>query len=169
MANDKGRTWLPVVGYEGLYQVSSDGHVRSVKTGHRRELSTKHNRFTGYDAVDLRRDGECKTVSVHRLVATAFIPNPDDLPEVNHIDEDKTNNRVENLEWVTSSQNNFHSSYKRWKRVEARSVDGRLIATFESVDIAAEMLGVPKSCISNALRGRTGTCAGLVLGYAERR
>lgn len=164
----KERRWLPVVGYEGLYEVSSDGHVRCVKTGHYREMTIKHNRFTGYDAVDLRKDGKCRTRTIHRLVALAFIPNPDGLPEVNHIDEDKTNNNVENLEWCTREYNNLYSSYRRWKRVEARSVDGRLLATFESVDVAARMLNTSKSAVSAALKGRAGTCAGLVLSYAER-
>lgn len=88
--------WKDVVGYEGLYKVSNLGNVysnyvhRSLKQGNHRD---------GYKFVILNKNGKSKYMSVHRLVATAFIPNQDDLPEVNHKDEDKTNNCVDNLEW----------------------------------------------------------------------
>lgn len=159
--------WKPIVGYEGLYEVSGIGTVRCRKSDHYRLLKQKFNRFTGYYAVDLRKDGQCKTCSVHRLVATAFLPNPDGLPFVNHKDEDKTNNSVGNLEWCTSEYNNLYSSYKRWKKVEAYTVDGELLATFESEGAAAQMLGVSKSAISQAARGQRGTCLGLVLKLKE--
>lgn len=155
--------WKPVVGYEGLYEVSSIGTVRCRKTGHYRELRQKYNRFTGYYAVDLRKGGTCKTHTVHRLVATAFLPNPEGLPYVNHRDEDKTNNSVENLEWCTSQYNNLYSSHKRRKRIKAYTVDGELLATFESESTAASMLGVAKSAVSQAVKGRRNTCAGLIL------
>lgn len=159
--------WKPITGYEGLYEVSDAGAVRCRKTDHYRLLKQKYNRFTGYYAVDLRKDGKYKTCSVHRLVATAFLPNPDGLPYVNHIDEDKTNNSVENLEWCTSQYNNLYSSYKRRKGIEAYSVDGELLATFESVSTAAQMLGVTKSAISQAASGAHGTCLGLVFKFME--
>lgn len=155
--------WKPIAGYEGLYEVSDAGAVRCRKTDHYRLLKQKYNRFTGYYAVDLRKDGTCKTRTIHRLVAEAFLPNPDNLPYVNHKDEDKTNNSVENLEWCTSQYNNLYSSHKRHKRVMAYTVDGDLLATFESVDVAASMLGTTKSAISNAINGRSGTCMGCVL------
>lgn len=160
-------TWKPISGYEGLYEVSDTGMVRSRKSDHYRLLKQKYNRFTGYYAVDLRKDGKCKTCSVHRLVAMAFLPNPDGLPYVNHKDEDKTNNSVENLEWCTSEYNNLYSSYKRRKRVDAYTVDGELLATFESEHVAAEMLGVTKSAISQAISGAHGTCLGLVFRLKE--
>ena len=159
--------WKQIQGYEGLYEVSDTGMVRSRKSDHYRLIKQKYNRFTGYYAVDLRKDGECKTYSIHRLVAAAFIPNPDALPYVNHKDEDKTNNSVENLEWCTSQYNNLYSSYKRRKRIEAYTVDGELLATFESVNTAAQILGVTKSAISQAARGTHGTCLGLVLKLKE--
>ena len=160
-------TWKPIAGYEGLYEVSDVGTVRCRKSDHYRLMKLKYNRFTGYYAVDLRKDGKCKTFSVHRLVATAFLPNPDGLPYVNHKDEDKTNNCVSNLEWCTSEYNNLYSSYKRRKKVEAYTVDGELLATFESVDTAAQMLGVTKSAVSQAANGIHGTCLGLVLKTKE--
>lgn len=157
--------WRPIAGYEGLYEVSDDGQVRSRKTGHCRAIKPKANKYTGYLAVNLRKNGSCITRTVHRLVAEAFLPNPDGLQYVNHIDEDKTNNRVENLEWCTPSYNNHFSSYKRRKRVVVYSVEGDLLATFESESIAASLLGVSKSTVSQALTGAHQTCSGLVFKF----
>lgn len=115
--------WKPVVGYEGLYEVSNLGNVRSVDS-----MRITHNQYgehlskykgrllkpgknsDGYLYVNLCCQCVQKTFRVHRLVAEAFIPNPDNLPEVNHIDEDKTNNRVDNLEWVSHIQNMRHGT-----------------------------------------------------------
>lgn len=102
--------WKPVVGYEGLYEVSNLGNVRSLNwrnTGEVRNLYLKKQRY-GYRQVELYFKNKPKMVTVHRLVATAFIPNPNNLPQINHKDLDKTNNNVENLEWVTASENAKH-------------------------------------------------------------
>ena len=96
-----------IAGYEGLYEVSNLGNVRSLNynhTGQTRILKSGKHKL-GYLLVVLCKDGEMKTHKVHRLVATAFIENPYNLPEVNHIDENKTNNRVENLEWCHHKYN----------------------------------------------------------------
>ncbi len=101
-----------VVGYEGLYEVDDQGNVYSiVHDAHRRKrkLSPYRNDI-GYLKVNLySMDGVCKKKFIHRLVAEAFIPNPNKLPEVNHIDCNKTNNRVENLEWCDRGSNLQHS------------------------------------------------------------
>jgi len=110
--------WIPILGYEGLYEVSDFGLVRSitrsVKTkGGKQRISKGHVlRITvnsGYATVQLSRSGKTKTFKVHRLVATSFIPNPLDLPEVNHIDGNKLNNVIANLSWCTKSQNVQHA------------------------------------------------------------
>lgn len=99
--------WKDITGYEGLYQVSNLGRVKSTQYFHGtnerilKPIST-HN---GYFRVHLRKDGKLKTFKIHRLVAEAFIPNPDNLPQINHKDEDKTNNRVDNLEWCSARYN----------------------------------------------------------------
>lgn len=112
--------WEPIKGYEGLYEVSEHGVVRScaryIKTDIRHvkerliegrflKQATKRN---GYKTVDLCKDGKVKTTLVHRIVATAFCPNPHGYRFVNHIDSDRSNNDSTNLEWVTSSENRMH-------------------------------------------------------------
>lgn len=116
--------WKDVFGYEGFYQISNLGNVRSLdriirnKASKRRgEYSTqvkgkylhKHTSVDGYVRVDLCRDRKHERFSVHRLVALHFIPNPGMLDQVNHIDGDKTNNCVENLEWCTQVENAAHA------------------------------------------------------------
>ena len=107
--------WRPIVGYEGLYEVSNTGRVRSldryVKCDyekyrlHKGKVLSPGKDKDGYLSVVLSCNGKHKKIAVHRLVAQAFIPNPDDLPIINHKDEDKTNNRVDNLEWCTVKYN----------------------------------------------------------------
>ena len=103
--------WRPVVGYEGLYEVSSYGRVRSLDKYDSRNrfrkgrILTLYTETGGYLRAHLSSNGKAKHHSVHRLVAEAFIPNPDNLPEINHIDEDKINNRADNLEFCNRKYN----------------------------------------------------------------
>lgn len=94
--------WKNVIGYEGLYEVSDKGNVRNIR---RNTLLRLSKNCYGYIQVNLYKNGIRTGLRVHRLVAQAFIENPDNLPEVNHRDEDKTNNRVDNLEWCTAKYN----------------------------------------------------------------
>lgn len=111
--------WRPVVGYEGLYEVSSYGRVRSLDRYDNRNCFRKGELMNffygcGYLKVVFSKNGIVKKYLVHRLVAQAFIPNPDNLPQVNHKDEDKTNNMVDNLEWCTAKYNiNYGTSKER--------------------------------------------------------
>lgn len=111
--------YRPIKGYEGLYEVSNHGNVRSLsrmtkgrwgsmKTSPGRQLKLNKHQL-GYLRVDLSKDGKSKHNLAHRLVAEAFIPNPDNKKAVNHIDGDKENNRVENLEWCTYKENTQHA------------------------------------------------------------
>lgn len=129
--------WKDVLGYEGYYQVSTLGRVRSVdryinqlnrwgkvqtkfQQGRLLTPGESHDR---YQSVSLCRNGITRYESVHRLVAIAFVPNPDDLPQVNHKDEDPSNNRADNLEWCTSLYNN---NYGTRKERLSRSLSGKV-------------------------------------------
>ena len=114
--------WRDVVGYEGLYVVSNLGNVRSLpkRARHREELEmTKRVGSGGYLYVHLRKSGKGNRRLVHRLVAEAFIENNLNKPQVNHIDGNKLNNVVENLEWVTPSENQLHA-YRVLNRTRKR-------------------------------------------------
>lgn len=113
-------TWKSANGYEGLYEVSDAGQVRSVDRYIKTDIKHVESRLikgkvlkqsikrNGYKTVDLSKNGKVTTTLVHRLVAETFIPNPDRLRFVNHKDSNRTNNVVSNLEWVTSSENRMH-------------------------------------------------------------
>ena len=115
----EGEKWRDIVGYEGLYQVSNLGRVRRLHNG-RRHLSptilkprpiSGNRGLTKYLSVNPCKNAKSRNLQVHRLVAEAFIPNPDNKPVVNHIDGDPSNNRAENLEWCTQQENGLHSVY----------------------------------------------------------
>jgi hypothetical protein len=110
--------WKDIKGYEGHYQVSNTGEVRSIKGTSQVILKGDHQR-NGYKRVYLWLNGSKKNFCVHRLVAEAFIPNPLNLTDVNHIDEDKDNNSASNLEWCSHSYNMNYGSVRR-KISEAR-------------------------------------------------
>lgn len=92
--------WKPVLGFEGLYEVSSLGRVRN-KKGETLKQGIKRTNGTCYKTVSLWKDGSYYRKYIHRMIAEAFIPNPDNLPMINHKDEDGTNNFIDNLEWCT--------------------------------------------------------------------
>ena len=103
--------WKDIKGYEGLYKISNYGEVYSIRRG--KLLKCKKGNH-GYERVGLSKNGKTKLFLRHRLVAEAFIPNPNCLPQVNHIDEDKSNNRCDNLEWCDSKYNcNYGSRNKK--------------------------------------------------------
>lgn len=112
-------TWRDIRNYEGLYQISNFGRVKSIarkiikKDGVCQSVEEKLLRYhcnnKGYPQVALSKNSTIKVMAIHRLVAATFIPNPRELPQVNHKDGDKTNNAVENLEWCTQSENMRHA------------------------------------------------------------
>ena len=125
----------PVVGYEGYYEVDQFGRVFAVDrvvhvidNGREYDKPLKGRQMKqsvhsqGYKTVSLTKDGHTKTMYVHRVVAEAFIPNPNNYPFINHKDEDKTNNFVENLEWCT---NEYNVNYGKGKERRAKKIRGR--------------------------------------------
>ena len=102
--------WKPIVGYEGLYEISNTGQIRNAK-GEIKKSQIKKDKHTNYREISLWRNGTHKRFLVHRLVAIAFIPNPNDYPIINHKDQNGMNNCVDNLEWCNHSYNN---RYKRF-------------------------------------------------------
>lgn len=135
--------WKDIKNFEGLYQVSNHGNVKSFHFGCKQLTPKKNNK--GYLWVELRKDGVKKQLLIHRLVAMHFIKNPHNYPIINHKDENPANNRVENLEWCTNSYNvnyflNRHQRRTRTKLYDGKprveppinqySIDGRLIKTW---------------------------------------
>ena len=120
--NENKEIWKDVVGYEGLYQVSNNGRVKSLWFGKERILKPMKT-IWGYLQVDLNKNGERKGYRVHRLVAQTFLPNPDNLPVVNHKDENKENNKVENLEFCDTKYNINYGT--RNQRVAEKLTNGK--------------------------------------------
>ena len=114
--------WKPIDGFEGLYEVSNLGRIKILQKTRSdgkvyKEKLMKISTNGSYCEVSLHKEGKASHHLVHRLVAKAFIPNPEGLPQVNHIDENKTNNCVENLEWCTAKYNSNYGT--RAKRLRA--------------------------------------------------
>lgn len=171
-----------IEGYEGHYMVDTKGNVFSLK---RKKIMTPCKSNNGYMQVHLSIDGVMKSHKIHRLVAKTFIPNPYNLPQVNHKDEDKTNNCVENLEWCTQSYNmNYNDGQKRRassrdyeeiskKRSEVQSkevtqydFDGRIVAIWRNAYVAEEH-GYNRTMINQCCLGNKKSHKGYVWKYTN--
>ena len=170
--------WRDINGYEGYYQVSNLGKIWSKKTN--RILSHHSDSNTGYCRLILRRNGKNIGCLVHRLVAEAFIDNPYNKPEVNHLDEDKTNNNMANLEWCTKLENeNWGTKRERCvkntnyeliaeqnrKPVNQYTLDGILIRTWRTANDCKRKLGYDNSSIAKCCNGKLKTAYGYRWGY----
>lgn len=161
--------WKDIPGYEGHYKVSNLGRVKSIKYNKEKILTPyKEVKRFGYLSVYLRTPGNKKTMKVHRLVALAFIPNPNNLPEINHRDENKENNCVDNLEWCTSKYNaNYGTKLTRLSKILGMKVaqyskNGELINTFDSQQEAASKTRCIQTCISDCINGKIKTHRGFI-------
>ena len=158
--------WRDVIGYEGLYQVSDQGRVKSFKWNKERFLKPSMDK-DGYLLVNLCAGGKPKTLKVHRLVCEAFHENPDNKPQVNHINEDKTDNRACNLEWCTCKQNVNHGSRNERvsKPVGQYSLDGKLIKLWPSTMEAERQAGFNHGNISQVANGKYKQAYGCIWKY----
>ncbi len=171
--DDDGPTYSMLEGWHNIfidgkysgYSISSFGRVQSSYTGkYLKPLPSKD----GYMYVNLYINGKLYRKSVHRLVAEYFIPNPDKLPQVNHRDEDKTNNKVWNLEWVTISENINHSKHKLEQELQQFDPEtGEVINTFKSLTEAARQLGISQGGISDVCLDKRKTYKGYGWRYTD--
>ena len=183
--------WRDIEGFEGYYQVSNLGRVKSLsritksKPGYYRftykRILKSYVSTNGYKMVSLRKESKTHYRTVHRLVTKAFIPNPENKGDVNHIDANRLNNKVENLEWATRSENIKHciklgrnktpNKGKTGKdcifskRVKQYSIDNEFLAEFESITKAREVTGVNN--ISKACKSKTRFAGGFIWKYAD--
>lgn len=164
--------WLPVVGYEGLYEVSNFGDVRSTN-GSIIHQSLSRKRNTDYKVVWLKKDGIGKNAYVHRLVAEAFIENPNAYPIINHKDEDGTNNRVGNLEWCTNAYNLTYGTAIERGASKKRGVllgedhKKKISESMKRYNLTDESTSIPVVCLENGKTYRNARCASEELGVTE--
>lgn len=189
--------WKDIEGYEGLYQISNLGNVKSLD----RKVNAKNNkkrlikgtflklRFNNrnYNIVSLYKNNIQEVRFIHRLVAETFIPNPENKPEVNHIDGDKQNNKIDNLEWCTRTENNKHawktglnkvsdnqkkaaaqSAKKRFsKKIIQYDLKGNFIKEWDSMSEAQRQLNIWHESIGKCCKGEIKTSGKYIWRYKE--
>lgn len=160
--SDCTEVWKDIKGYEGFYIASNKGNIKSLNygnTGVCKNLVFSTDRY-GYKTVILYKNKEKRTYRVHRIIAEAFVPNPNNFPIINHKNEIKSDNRAENLEWCDARYNINYSRHgekysgTRPKRIYQKDKNGNVIKEWESICEAARVLGLCKSSISNCCRGK---------------
>lgn len=162
--------WKDIEDYEGLYQVSSFGRVKRIKSD---RVLTGCKNTGGYIQVHLSKNNVVSNKLIHRLVAGAFIPKSENKPQVNHIDEDKTNNRVDNLEWSTAKDNlnhgtrNERSSKTKSIPIIAINLKSGDVEEFYGTNECARQLRLNHSHITSVLKGRYKQTGGYTFKYKE--
>lgn len=172
--------WKEIKGFDGRYLVSNKGNVKNLWRANQYKthigepfLLKQSEHRQGYMRVALFKDGVKKQYYVHRLVAEAFIPNPNNLPQVNHKDEDKSNNKVENLEWCDGKYNsNYGTRVERWKPqvtkpVIQRTLDGKFVQRFESAEDAERKCGYDSAYVNLVCHGKRPAAYGYRFHFAE--
>lgn len=169
-STEKDGDWKPVEGYDGDYWISEDGRLWSNISN---KMLKPHIRHGGYLMYCLCRGKERHWQSAHRLVAKAFIDNPENKPTVNHINEIKTDNRVVNLEWATFHEQNIHGTRPLRTSAKAQKIEivqmapeNTRIRNFESISAAAKAMNLREENIVHCLKGRRKTCGGYQWKYA---
>lgn len=181
--------WKDIEGYEGLYQVSNLGNIKSLKrktwNGYifvqKEDLILKPGlNAKKYLYVSLSKDNKTHTYRVHRLVAQTFIPNPENKPQVNHIDGNKSNNNVDNLEWCTNSENQIHafklglkpsfigSKNPNCKKINQYDLDGNFIKQWNSFYDIKRILNIDRSLIWRCCIGKFKQVHGYIWKYSDK-
>lgn len=181
--------WKPVQGYEGFYEVSNEGNVRSIAVwSHKYQrvlkrkiptIKVQDTTIEGYKRVLLSLYGVHKHCAVHRLVAMAFLDNGNNLPEVNHKDENPANNKVDNLEWCTRKYNaNYGTLPQRIserctndirisKPVIQLTINGEFVKRYPSIKEASRQTGAPDEVITRVCKGKAKTSGGYIWAYCD--
>lgn len=163
--------WKDIEGYEGFYQVSNLGRIKSIPRNGTIKNSKilKQNVVGGYGQIALQKRGKIKYEKVHRLVAKMFISNQNNLPEVNHIDGNKLNNNVSNLEWVTTRDNQLHSVYvlgnNKFRIIEQYDKKGNFIKEWKQIVTASKELKINATSIVKCCRKKRKSAGGYVWKY----
>lgn len=161
--------WKPIKNYESLYEVSDLGNIKSLK---RNVILKVRNDKNGYLVINLCKKGKTKTFKVHRLVAHEFIDNPLNKKEINHKDGNKQNNRVNNLEWCSSKENQIHA-YKMhlqiptYKKVFQYDLNNNFIREWKSMKLASEELKIHHGDICQCCKQRRKTAGGFIWRYSN--
>ena len=170
--------WKDIDGYNGLYKISNYGNIKSFRKSSRSSnkefyiLSCKPDN-NGYCTCVLNKDGIRKSYKVHRLVAKAFIPNPNNYTDVNHKDENKSNNRIDNLEWLSHKENmNYGHALDGLKQIRKKisvkqfTLDHILVKEWNCISDAAIYLKISVGNIVNCCKGRCKTVSGYIWKYS---
>ena len=154
------KEWKQII-YDGItynYEVSTEGEVRNIDTG---KIKSQHDNGRGYLKVTLNKHGKVKNVFVHRLVAEAFIPNPNNYDTVDHVDHNKYNNKVENLRWLSRKENTDDGRILQQRRVKC--VETNII--YDSISQASRETGISVGGICGCCKGSFETIKGLHFEY----